>query len=120
MVINKTSAVETKIHAVSPVSNVGSSSAGAGASTGAETASTAGAATSVVSTTVTCSDGVGAVAASSAQATEPPKSAPDKLSANSIFFIRIPQPNLCELCVTQQTSCQIKRHRHLFHLYGYG
>ncbi|MNV53738.1 hypothetical protein D3C71_1458960 [compost metagenome] len=120
MVINKTSAVETKIHAVSPVSNVGSSSAGAGASTGAATASTAGAATSVVSTTVTCSDGVGAVAASSAQATEPPKSAPDKLSANNIFFIRIPQPNLCELCVTQQTSCQIKRHRHLFHLYGYG
>jgi hypothetical protein len=38
------------------------------------------------------SEEAGAVAACSAHAAEPPKSAPDRLSAISIFFIRVPQP----------------------------
>ncbi|PIL58027.1 hypothetical protein B4N86_13245, partial [Acinetobacter baumannii] len=37
---------------------------------------------------------VGVVTVSSAQAAVPPKSAPVKLSAISIFFIRVPQPHL--------------------------
>src|SRR5690554_758083 len=124
MVMSRTSAVETRIQAVSPVSNTASSSA----------AATSGKAVSVVmisldsisagstvSFTVICSEGVGAVTASSAQVTEPPKSAPDRPSASSIFFIRIPQPSFCELLGTQQTSCQLlKQHLHLFHLYEYG
>ena len=102
MVINKTNAVETRIQAVSPVSRVGSSAAGAAASStgaGVATACTSGDAAAVVSTVVvTSSDGADAVT-SSAQATEPPKSAPDRLSASSIFFIRVPQPNFASYSI---------------------
>src|SRR5690606_29451016 len=97
MVISKTSAVDTKIHAVSPVSNFTSSSTGAAvasAGTGAAANSEFVNDASAVSTTVTSSEVVDVVTASSAHATEPPKSAPDKLSAMSIFFIRIPQPSI--------------------------
>ena len=90
--MSKTSAVDTKIHAVSPVSSLGSSSAGAGAaSTGTAASVVFSVVVFAVSTTVTSS--VGAVALSSAHATEPPKSALDKPSAISIFFIRIPRPD---------------------------
>ena len=121
--MSKTSAVDTKIHAVSPVSNFTSSTGAAIASAGAAGATANSECVndvSVVATTTTFSEGVGAVTASSAHATEPPKSAPDKLSANSIFFIRIPQPSFFELLGTQQTSCQIKQRLHLFHRYEYG
>src|SRR5690606_13756800 len=126
MVMSKTNAVDVKTQAVSPVSNV-ASSAGTAVSTGAASAIAAGVSAvlfsvvSPVSSTSTMSSAGGvAVAAFSAHATEPPKSAPAMPNASSIFFIRIPQPSFCEFLGTQQTSCQVKQRLHLFHLYEYG
>ena len=58
---------------------------------------------------------------SSAHATDPPRSAPDRLSANSIFFIRSPNliRDLCTHVHNQQSSCQVKQRLALFHLYEY-
>ena len=86
--------MEIRIHAVSPESILGVA-AGAGAASvdavdGASTVPVTGAGVVVAATVVVSA--VGADAAFSAHAAEPPKSAPDRLSAKSIFFIRIPQP----------------------------
>ncbi len=71
------------------VFGVGAGAAGVAAAAGAA-ADVAGAADVDVAVT---SD-VGVVTVSSAQAAVPPKSAPVRLSAISIFFIRVPQPHL--------------------------
>ncbi len=86
--MSKTKAVETKIQAVSPVSNTASGSCSFGACCTCcyscnfcciccfdRRCFDSG------SSTATSEVGVVAVAASSAQATEPPRSAPDRLSA---------------------------------------
>ena len=91
--MSKTNAVEIRIQEVSPVSSFGVAAAGATGSAGATTVAVAAGA-SVVTTVVVCSVGVGVDAASSAHAAEPPKSALDKPSAKSIFFICIPQPKI--------------------------
>ena len=63
-------------------------STGAGASAATVTVDAA-----AVSDAATVCSATGVDAASSAQTiAEPPKSAPDRLSAISIFFIRVPQP----------------------------
>src|SRR5690606_32861459 len=120
MVMNRTKAVDTRIQAVSPVSNVDSFSV----SVGVVAASAVGACVEVAGWGAwrnKLSDvETGTVAGCSAQATEPPKSAPDKLNASSICFICIPDQVFRELFDTQQTSCQIRQHLHLFHRYGYG
>ncbi len=90
MVINRTNAVETKIQEVSPVSSVG---VGAGAAGVSATGASAVVAVAGDVDAAATSD-VGVVTASSAQTAVPPKRAPDRLSAISIFFIRVPQPHL--------------------------
>lgn len=100
MVIKRTKAVEIRIHAVSPESILGVA-AGAGVAVAAEGASAepVTGASVVVATTVVVSSVAGADAAFSAHAAEPPKSAPDRLSAKSIFSFVSPNLNFYELFV---------------------
>lgn len=91
MVINRTNAVETRIQEVSPVSSVG---VGAGAAGVSATGASAVVVAVAGDVDAAATSDVGVVTASSAQTAVPPKRAPDRLSAISIFFIRVPQPHL--------------------------